>query len=51
MHAPCPVRVTRIMQKTFVEVFLCRPRATWDKVGLYLLREMEMRFTHGKECC
>ena len=26
----------RIMQETFVLVFLCTPRATWNEVGLYL---------------
>ena len=26
----------RIMQETFVQVFLCKPRATWNEVGLYL---------------
>ena len=26
----------RIMQETIVWVFLCKPRATWNEVGLYL---------------
>ena len=24
------------MQETFVKVFVCKPRATWNEVGLYL---------------
>ena len=29
-------RITRTRQKEFVQAFLCKPRTTWNEVGLYL---------------
>ena len=31
----------RIVQETFVQVFLCKPHATWNEVGLYLCLKEE----------
>ena len=42
-------RNARIMQKDLSSFFLCKLRATWDEVGLCLLREMVVCFTHFKE--
>ena len=45
VHGPWPIpvwRIARIMQKECVYVFLCRTRATWNEVGLYLVLEMVM---------
>ena len=40
VHGPWPISLlaehVRIMQETTVLAYLCKPRATWNEVGLYL---------------
>ena len=40
----------RIMQETSVQVFMCKPRATWNEVGLHLCWKEECSWCCGVGC-
>ena len=46
---PCLANCSRSAERVCLG-FLCKPRAAWNAVSLFPLREMVVCFTHVKEC-